>query len=229
MPCSAHNLIKLHIADGLVRIPAGWSESCYIRFPEGERQPLEDSLNAGVSCWKDRFRSNLGEQVHQVRDPPTIELLHRFDEPASEILIREWFTQPMKFLHGPVPRHRIGQTSLVAQLFFHENPLVFSEDRDSGIKFFGITSGETLIGTDLHSRKQRLRIRRLNACRLQLRWPHLIVEQSRCDEVFEIVLGLLFALGMIRRTIATTSREIERSLEDFAVAALDICRLQPVE
>jgi len=35
MPCSAHNLIKLHIADGLVRIPAGWSESCYIRFPEG--------------------------------------------------------------------------------------------------------------------------------------------------------------------------------------------------
>jgi hypothetical protein len=27
-PCCAHNLIKLHIGDGLVRISAGWSESC---------------------------------------------------------------------------------------------------------------------------------------------------------------------------------------------------------
>src|SRR6266478_4744385 len=106
MPCSAHNLIRLHTADGLVRIPAGWSESCYIRFPEGEWQPLEDSLNAGVSCWIDRCRSNLGEQVHQVRDPPTIELLHRFDEPASEIVIREWFTQPMNF--STVRSHDIG-------------------------------------------------------------------------------------------------------------------------
>jgi len=66
--CSAHNLIKLRIADGLVRIPAGWSESCYIRFPEGERQPLEDSLNAGVSCWKHRRRSYLGEQFRQICD-----------------------------------------------------------------------------------------------------------------------------------------------------------------
>jgi hypothetical protein len=138
MPCSAHNLIKLHIADGLVRIPAGWSESCYIRFPEGERQPLEDSLNAGVSCWKHRRRSYLGEQFRQICDPPTIELLHGFDEPASEILIREWFTQPVKFLHYPVPRHRIGQASLVTQLFFQENPLVFRGDRDSGIQLFGI-------------------------------------------------------------------------------------------
>src|SRR5258708_22516153 len=224
MPCSAHNLIKLHIADGLVRVPAGWSKSCYIGFPEGERHPLEDSLNAGVSCWIDRCRSNLGEQVHQVRYPPTIELLHRFDEPASEILIREWFTQPMKFLHGPVPRHRIGQTSLVAQLFFHKNPLVFRGDRDSGIKLFGITSGETLIGTDLHSRKQRLRIRRLNACRLQLRWPHLSVAQRPRDDAFEIVVGLLFGLGLVLGTRAPTSCEIARSLVDGAVLALDICR-----
>jgi hypothetical protein len=79
---------------------------------------LENSLNAGVSCRKHRRRSYLGEQFRQICDPPTIELLHGFDEPASEILICEWFTQPMKFLHDPVPRHRIGQASLVAQLFF---------------------------------------------------------------------------------------------------------------
>ena len=62
---------------------------------------LENSLNAGVSCWKHRRRSYLGEQFRQICDPPIVELLHGFDEPASEILIREWFTQPMKFLHGP--------------------------------------------------------------------------------------------------------------------------------
>src|SRR5882724_9648021 len=104
MPCSAHNLIKLHIADGLVRIPAGWSESCYIRFPEGERQPLEDSLNAGVSCWKHHCRSYLGEQFRQICDPPTVELLHGFDEPASEILYSRMVHSAMKFLHRPVPR-----------------------------------------------------------------------------------------------------------------------------
>ena len=76
---------------------------------------LKNSLNAGVSCRKDRGRSNLGEQVHQVRDPPRIELLHRLDEPVSEIFIRERFAQPMELLHGPVPRHGIGQTPFVAQ------------------------------------------------------------------------------------------------------------------
>ena len=185
---------------------------------------LEHSLNAGVSCRKDGGRSNLGEQVHQVRDPPSIELLHRLNEPASEIFIRERFAQPMELLHGPVPRHRIGQTSLVAQLLFHQDPLVFGVDRDSGIELFGITSGEMLIGTDLHSCEQRLRIRRLNACRLQLGGPHLIVEQSRRDEIFQIVVGLLFGLGMVLRTIAPTSREVEGALEDVAADVLDICR-----
>ena len=94
------------------------------------RDGLENSLNAGVSCRKDRGRSNLREQDHQVRDPPTIELLHRLNEPASEILIRERFTQPMELLHGPVPRHGIGQPPFVAQLLFHEDLLVFGVDRN---------------------------------------------------------------------------------------------------
>lgn len=84
------------------------------------------------------------------------------------------------------------------------------------------------IGTDLHSCEQRLRIRRLNAHGLQLGGPDVIVEQRRRDEVFEIVISLLFGLGMILRTIATTSREIEGSLEDVASHALDICRHQAV-
>src|SRR5882724_8025524 len=171
---------------------------------------LLNSLNAGVSCRKHRRRSNLGEQIRQVRDPPGIELSHRVDEAASEIFTRERFAQPMELLHGPVPRHRIVQTSLVAQLLFHQDALVLGVDRDSGIELFGISSGEMLIGMDLHSRKQRLRIRRLNASRLQLGGPHLIVEQRHRDQVFEIVVGLLFGLGMILRAIATTSREIER-------------------
>jgi hypothetical protein len=39
----------------------------------------EQSLNARVRCRKDRGRSNLREQVHQVQDRPRIELLHGFD------------------------------------------------------------------------------------------------------------------------------------------------------
>jgi len=70
---------------------------------------LENSLNAGVSCREDSRRSNLREQVRQIRDPPGIKLLHRLDEVGSEIFIRERFAQPMELLHGPIPRHRIGQ------------------------------------------------------------------------------------------------------------------------
>jgi len=49
--------------------------------------------------------SGLGTHAHHIMDHRLYsdKLLHGFDEPASEILIREWFTQPMKFLHDPVP------------------------------------------------------------------------------------------------------------------------------
>ena len=64
---------------------------------------LENSVNAGVSCREDSRRSNLGEHVHQVRDPPGIKLLHRLDEPASEIVVGERLAQPLELLNGPVP------------------------------------------------------------------------------------------------------------------------------
>jgi hypothetical protein len=40
---------------------------------------------------KDRSGSNLGEQEHQIRDQPGIELLYSLDEPASEIFIGKSF------------------------------------------------------------------------------------------------------------------------------------------
>src|ERR1700733_7829013 len=95
-------------------------------------------------------------------------------------------------------------------------------DRDSGTELSGIPSGELLVGTDVYSCKQRLRVRCLNACRLQLGGPHLIVEQRRRDEIFQVVVGLLFGLRMILRTITPTSSEIEGSLEDVAAHAFDI-------
>ena len=101
-------------------------------------------------------------------------------------------------------------------------------DGDSGIEFFGIAGGELLVGMNLHSCEQRLRVRRLNACRLQLVGPDLIVEQGSCDEIFQIVVGLLFGLGMILRTIAPTSREVVGPLEDVASYALDLCRHEAV-
>lgn len=81
--------------------------------------------------------SNLGEQIHQVRDRPSIELLHSLDQPASQVLIGERFAQPMELLHSPVPRHGIGQPPFVAQLLFDQDPLVFGVDRDSDSELFG--------------------------------------------------------------------------------------------
>ena len=63
---------------------------------------------------------------------------------------------------------------------------------------------------------------------LQLRGTDLIVEQRRCDEVLEVVVGLLFGPGMILRAISPTTREIESPLEDVALHALNICRHQTV-
>ena len=136
----------------------------FVRWPK-------NLLNAGVSCRKYGNRSDLGEQVHQARDRSRIELLNGLDQPASEIFIGERLAQPLELLHGPFPRHRIGQTSLVAQLFFHQDPLIFGMDGDSGIEFFRIASGEMLVGLNVHSCEQRLRIRRLNACRFNWAGP----------------------------------------------------------
>ena len=58
-----------------------------------------------------------------------------------------------------------------------------------------------LVGMDFDPREQRLRIRRLNARRLQLGWRDLVVEQRRSDEAFQIVVGLLF-----NRPLANLSR-----------------------
>jgi hypothetical protein len=94
--CSRENSNDLHLSLGLSCDSKRGAYETHAAFPatpsvqqtrDGtcHRDDLENSLNAGVSCRKDRGRSNLGEQVHQVRDPPSIELLHRLDEPASEI------------------------------------------------------------------------------------------------------------------------------------------------
>lgn len=112
---------------------------------------LKNSLNAAVLCGKDGRRSHLGEQVHQAPNRSRIKLLHGLDQLASEILIHERFAQPMELLHGPLPRHGVGQAPFVTQLLFHQHPLVSGVDRDSGIEFSGIASGELLIGTDLHT------------------------------------------------------------------------------
>src|SRR5580704_7340013 len=93
---------------------------------------LKISLDARVRCRKDRCRSNLGEQLHQIRDWPRIELLHGLDQPASKILIGERLAQPMEFLHGSVPRQRVCQTTLPADLLLCQGPLLFGVDRYSG-------------------------------------------------------------------------------------------------
>src|SRR5580700_10377106 len=110
------------------------------------------SLNAGVSCRKDRGRSNLGEQIHKVGDRPLIELLHGFDQPHWEILIGERFAQPVELFEDTTPRHGIIEASLVADMFSLQDPLFLSANGDAGTKLLRKTSRELLIGTDLDTR-----------------------------------------------------------------------------
>jgi hypothetical protein len=72
--------------------------------------------------------------MHKARDRPLIEFLHGFDRSTSEMPTGERLAEPLKFLHCAVPWHRIPQTSLVAQLLSHQDPLVFRVDRDSGAR-----------------------------------------------------------------------------------------------
>src|SRR5580692_5584555 len=164
------------------------------------------SLNAGVSCRKDRGRSNLGEQIHKVGDWPLIKLLYCFDQPTSEILIGERFAQPVELLEDTAPRHGIIKASLVADMFSLQDPPFFSANGDAGTQLLRKTSRELLVGTDVDTRNHRLG-----------------VQQRRRDEVFQIVVALLFRPWMILWAIAPASCEVEPGLEDVAAHVLNLC------
>ena len=51
----------------------------------------QGSLNAGVSSRKGRGGPNLGQQVHQLRQRPGVELLHVADERVPQVRISESF------------------------------------------------------------------------------------------------------------------------------------------
>ena len=67
----------------------------------------------------------------------------------------------MELLEDTVPRHGVIEASLVADMFFLQDPLVISANGDAGTKLLGKTSRELLVGTDLDTRDHRLGVRRL--------------------------------------------------------------------
>jgi hypothetical protein len=112
--------------------------------------------------------------------------------------------------------------------WYNQNALVFGANGDAGTELLRIASRELLVGMDLDPREQRLCIRRLNARRFQLGGPDLIVQQRRRDEVFQIVVGLLFGLRIVLRAKAPTARDVEARLEDVAAHVLNARRRQTV-
>ncbi len=54
------------------------------------------------------------------------------DEFASEIFISERFAQPVELLDGPVPLHRVVETSLVAEMLLHQYPPILRVNGDAG-------------------------------------------------------------------------------------------------
>ena len=81
-----------------------------------------NSPNAAMSSRKDRVRSNLSEQVRQIRDPPGIKMLHRLDESASRSSSAKGSLNHWNF--STVRSHDIGLVRPPpAELFFHQNLL----------------------------------------------------------------------------------------------------------
>lgn len=76
------------------------------------------SLNAGVGNREAWGGSNLGEQIHWIRDHSSTELLHSIFESAPQILVRESLSQPVEFFDSPVPRQGIVAASLIALCSF---------------------------------------------------------------------------------------------------------------
>jgi hypothetical protein len=108
--------------------------------------------------------------------------------------VRVGFAEPVEFFDDSLPRHRIGQASLITVLFLLQLATVLSVDRNPGIQFLRIPSGEFGVETNAHACQELLGIRCLDAAWFELFRTDLAIEQRGSDQVFQIVVGLLLGL-----------------------------------
>lgn len=71
----------------------------------------------------------------------------------------------------------------------------------------GIASAKTLVRANVNTHQQSLGVWSLNTALFQLRRAELIVEQRGRDEVFQVVIALLFHLWAVLCAEAPTARE----------------------
>jgi hypothetical protein len=68
----------------------------------------------------------------------------------------------------------------------------------------------------------------LDAARFELARTDLVIEQRGSDQVFQIVVGLLFGLWVILVTEGSTTRDIVTALEYITQDAIDVATRQPM-
>src|SRR4029077_3844426 len=121
-----------------------------------------------------------------------------------------------------------GQASLITVLFLLQLATALSVDGNPGIQFLRIPSGEFGVETNPHACQELLGIRSLDAAWFELFRTDLAIEQRGSDQVFQIVVGLLFGLWLIFATEGSAARDIVTALEDIALDAIDVTTRQPM-
>src|SRR5580692_11411922 len=111
------------------------------------------------------------------------------------------------------------------------NPLAIKDlpslgpDGDAGAEFARISCREDFVRVDLDFAQQRLRVARPDTRWLELRRSDRIVQKCRSDQIFQIVVRLLFGLRSILGTEGAATGDVEAGLKDITQDAFDVvCR-----
>src|SRR5258708_5076741 len=165
---------------------------------------------------KDRSGRYLTQQPEQFGERLAIEALDGRDDGAAQLGIREWLGQPVELLDRASPGQGMLEPSLVAALGFGEFPAVLGAHGDLAVEVLGIASGKFGVWPDFDLGQERLGICSFDARLFELGRADLVVEERGGDQVFQIVIGLLFGGRMILRSETAAASDVKAALKDLA-------------
>src|ERR1700730_10779814 len=150
---------------------------------------------------------------------------NQFDDVVSKRRIRKGFAQPVEFLDLSFPRERVPETTFVVGLLAIKDFPSLGPDGDAGAEFARISCREDFVRVDLDFAQQRLRVAGPDTRWLELRRSDRIVQKCRSDQIFQIVVRLLFGPGSVLGTEGAATGDVEAGLKDITQDALDVvCR-----
>src|SRR5260370_10357095 len=183
-------------------------------------------LECVASGREEGSRTDLYEKIHQVLDRMLIEDGNQFDDVVSKRRIRKGFAQPVEFLDLSFPRERVSETTFVVGLLAIKDFTSLGPDGDAGAEFARISCREDFVRVDLDFAQQRLRVAGPDTRWLELRRSDRLVQKCRSDQIFQIVVRLLFGPGSVLGTEGAATGDVEAGLKDITSDDLYVVCLQ---